>query len=117
MTPLGTDAVRVRRSDGCVWTRWSDGFARSDSCAHAGDGRTVHTAVSHTGRRYTRDTVCRVTDAVAVVRAGRAPSPAFVVDCDDGKRVRTTWYAAGEGPIAFRKVHREQGVEEAWVRR
>ncbi len=142
VTRLGSDAVRVRESDGCVWTRWGDWFAPSDSWAGCGDSRNWHTgratirplasiwplelgaegryrrtAVSHTGRRYTRDTVCRVTDAVAVVRAGRAPTPAFVVDCDDGKRVRTTWYAAGEGPVAFRKVHREQGVEAAWVRR
>jgi hypothetical protein len=105
VTRRGSDAVRFRESDGCVSTRWGDGFARSDSWAGCADSRNWHTgraAVSHTGRRYTRDTVCRVTDAVEVVRAGRAPTPAFVVDCDDGKRVRTTWYAAGEGPVAFR---------------
>jgi hypothetical protein len=142
VTRLRADAVRVRQSDGCVWTRWGDWFAPSDSWAACDDSRHWHTgratvrpletiwpmevgavgryrrtAVSHTGRRYTRDTVCRVSDAVEVRRAGHPPTPAFVVDCADGKRVRTTWYAPGEGPVAFRKVHREKGVEEAWVRR
>jgi len=142
VTRLGSDAVRVREGDGCVWTRWGDWFAPSDSWARCGDSRTWHTgratvrplasiwplelgaegryrraAVSHTGRRYTRDTVCRVTDAVEVVRAGRAPTPTFVVNYDDGKRVRTTWYAAGEGPVAFRQAHRGKGVEDAWVQR
>lgn len=135
------DAVRVRQSDGCVWTRWGDWFAPSDSWAGCGDSATWHTgraevrpagsvwplrvgntarfgrdAVSHTGRSYSRETACRVTDAVAVVREGHAPTPAFVVDCRDGKRLRTTWYAPGEGPIAFRKWHESNGVEEAWVR-
>jgi hypothetical protein len=139
-TRLASDAVR--RSDGCVWTGWGDAFAPSDSWARCGDsrhwqtgratvrpfasiwplklgaeGRYRRAGVSHNGRRYMRDTVCRVTDAVQVVRAGRAPTPAFVVDCDDGKRVRTTWYAAGEGPVALRQVHGGKGVEDAWVRR
>lgn len=141
VTRLGADAVRVQQSDGCVWTRWGDWFAPSDSWAACGDSRNWHTgsaqvrvadpiwplsvgaegrferrAVSHTGRTYTRETICRVRDQVAVVREGRAPTPVFVVDCADGKRVRTTWYAPGEGPVAFRKWQEGDGVEEAWVR-
>jgi hypothetical protein len=133
--------VRVRQSDGCVWTRADDWFAPSDSWANCDDsvnwrtgsakvrrtasiwplqpgaeGRWTRDAVSHTGRSYTRDTVCRVVGAEAVVREGRAPTPAHVVRCTDGKRVRTTWFAPGEGPIAFRKTHETNGVEEAWVR-
>jgi hypothetical protein len=38
------------------------------------------------------------------------------VVCRDGTRTRTTWFAPGEGPVAFRKVHDRDGVEEAWVR-
>ena len=129
-------AVRVRRHDGCMWERasrrWADcGDSRNWRTGTAritgGDGlwplregasaRWQRHAVSHTGRGYRRETVCRVTDSVAVLREGRAPTPAFVVDCADGKRLRTTWYAPGEGPVAFRKTHREKGVEEAWVRR
>jgi hypothetical protein len=71
--------------------------------------------VSADDRSYERDTICRVTDAVEVLRAGRPPTPAFVVDCADGKRVRTTWWADGEGPVAFRKTHESKGVEEVWV--
>ncbi len=138
---LRADAVRVRQSDGCVWTRWGDWFAPSDSWAACGESRNWSTgearvrpsgslwplrvgavarfdrdAVSHTGRSYSRETVCRVVDAVAVKREGHAATPAFVVDCSDGKRVRTTWYAPELGPIAFRKWHEQKGVEEAWVR-
>lgn len=139
--PAG-NGVRVRQSDGCVWTRSGDWFAPSDSWAncdasahwHTGraqvrrlasiwplekgaEGRWTRKATSHTGRTYTRETTCRVAGAEAVIREGRAPTPAHVVVCADGKRTRTTWYAAGEGPIAFRKVHEDDGVEEAWVRR
>jgi hypothetical protein len=136
------DGVRVRQSDGCVWTRTGDWFAPSDSWANCDDsanwatgratvrrldsiwplkpgavGRWTRDAVSHTGRAHTRETTCRVAGAEAVIREGRAPTPAHVVVCEDGKRTRTTWYAAGEGPVAFRKVHEDDGVEEAWVRR
>jgi hypothetical protein len=134
-------AVRVRQSDGCVWER-TDWFAPARRWRDCGDSRHWKSgtariaggeglwplregatarwsrqAVSDTGRDYRRETVCRVTDSVAVLRDGRAPTPAFVVDCTDGKRVRTTWYAPGEGPVAFRKTHQDKGVEEAWVRR
>jgi hypothetical protein len=134
--------VRVRQSDGCTWSRVGDWFApsavwsRCDDSRHwhsgraevretasiwplrpGAEGRWTRTATSHTGQSYTRETVCRVTGAAAVVRDGRAPTPAHVVVCRDGKRTRTTWFAPGEGPVAFRKVHDEHGVEEAWVRR
>lgn len=137
--PLGGGIVEVAQNDGCVWRRddwfapssfwrgcgdsanWRDG--RAEVSGGAGlwplrlkaEGRFRRRAVSHTGRSYARDTVCRVTDAVEVLRAGRAPTAAFVVDCADGKRVRTTWWAPGQGPVAFRKTHRDKGVEEFWV--
>ncbi len=138
--PYG-NGVRVSQSDGCVWTRSSDWFSPSDSWANCGDSKNWHTAqaqvreldslyplkvgstgryqrsaVSHTGRSYTRETRCTVTDAVEVVRSGHAATPAYVVECDDSRRLRTTWYAPGEGPIAYRERHFRNGVEEAWVR-
>jgi hypothetical protein len=136
---VGRGVAEIRQSDGCVW-RSDDWFAPATAWRDCGDSRNWHTgraeisggaglwplrlgaearftrrAVSHTGRSYTRETTCRVTDAVEVLRAGRQPTPAFVVDCDDGKRVRTTWWAPGEGPVAFRKTHEENGIEELWV--
>ncbi|SEA98947.1 hypothetical protein [Rubrimonas cliftonensis] len=137
----GTE-VRVRQSDGCDWSRGGDWFAPSKSWSGCGDsanwrdgaaqvrerasiwplrigseGRWTRRAVSSTGRSYERETVCRVVGAEAVVRAGRAPTPAFKVVCDDGgKRTRTTWYAPEEGPVAFVQRHAQDGVEEAWVR-
>ena len=137
--PLGGGVVEVRQSDGCVWRRddwfspsswwrgcgdsanWRDGGAEVSGGAGlwplrlGAEGRFQRRAVSHTGRSYERETVCRATEAVEVLRDGRAPAPAFVVDCSDGKRVRTTWWAPGEGPVAFRKTHRDKGVEELWV--
>ena len=136
---LGRGAVEIRQNDGCTW-RTGDWFAPSTAWRNCGDSRQWHTgqsavsggaglwplrvgaetrfsrrATSHTGRTYERETRCRVTDAVEVLRAGRTPTPAFVVDCTDGKRVRTTWWAPDEGPIAFRKIHDEAGIEELWV--
>lgn len=138
--PFG-NGVRVRESNGCVWTRAGDWFSPSDSWANCGDSRNWHTgqakvrqldslyplkvgsvgryerrAVSHTGRTYTRQTRCEVTDAVAVLRPGKAATAAYVVVCNDSRRVRTTWYAPDEGPIAYREVHHRKGVEVAWLR-
>lgn len=134
------DTVRVTQSDGCVWTRWGDWFSPSDSWANCDDSVNWHTgratvrpvgslwplrpgaeagyirnATSHTGRTYTRETRCTVTGSEAVIRPSGASTPAHVVECRDGKRVRTTWFSA-EGPVAFRAAHDETGVEEAWVR-
>lgn len=139
--PFG-NGVRVRQSDGCVWTRAGDWFSPSDSWANCGDSRNWHTgqakvrqldslyplkvgsvgryersAVSHTGRSYTRQTRCEVTDAVEVLRPGKAATAAYVVVCNDSRRVRTTWYAPDEGPIAYREVHHRKGVEVAWLRK
>ncbi len=134
--------VRVRQSDGCAWSRRGDWFTPSKDWSGCGDsdawrdgkadvrqiasiwpmrvggeGRWTRRAVSSTGRSYERETVCRVVGAEAVIRAGRAPTPAFKVVCDDGgKRTRTTWYAPEEGPVAFVQRHAQDGVEEAWVR-
>lgn len=135
----GGGAVEVRQSDGCVWrrddwfapsTRWSgcgDSAAWRDGVAAVSggeglwplrvgaEGRFRRRATSATGRSYERETLCRVENAVEVLRVDRAPTPAFVVVCEDDKRVRTTWWAPGDGPIAFRKSHRDRGVEEVWV--
>lgn len=135
------NGVRVRESDGCVWTRAADWFSPSDSWAGCGESRNWHTAqaevreidplyplqvgsvgryeryaVSHSGRSYTRQTRCEVTDAVELLRPGQAATPAYVVECDDTRRLRTTWYAPGEGPVAYRERHFRKGVEEAWIR-
>ena len=135
------NGIRVHESNGCIWTRQLDWFSPSDSWANCGTSRNWHTAqasvreldplyplrvgsvgryersaTSHTGRSYTRETRCEVTGAVEVLRDGHAATPAYVVACDDGRRLRTTWYAPGEGPVAYREVHNKQGLQEAWVR-
>jgi hypothetical protein len=134
------DGVRVRQSDGCAWTRSGDWFAPSsawENCdvgqwasgsaqvrrtasiwplREGASGAYSRNATSSTGRSYARDTTCRVTGSESVVRESGARTPAWVVQCRDGKRTRTTWGAPGEGPVAFRKVHDSNGVEEAWVR-
>lgn len=135
------NGVRVSEGNGCIWTRAGDWFSPSDSWSNCGSSGNWHTgqarvreldslyplrvgsvgsyqrsAVSHTGRSYSRTTRCKVTDAVEVLRQAQAATPAYVVRCDDSRRVRTTWYAPGEGPIAYREVHRRNGLEEAWVR-
>ncbi len=138
--PFG-NGVRVTQSDGCIWTRSNDWFAPSDSWAHCGTSLNWHTAqatvrelnsiyplkigstgvyersaVSHTGRKYTRKTTCEVTDAVDVVRTNGSLTPAYVIVCKNKSRIRTTWYAPSEGPIAYREMHRHKGVEVAWLR-
>lgn len=138
--PYG-NGVRVSEGNGCIWTRAGDWFSPSDSWSNCGSSGNWHTgqakvreldslyplrvgsvgsyqrnAVSHTGRSYNRTTRCKVTDAVEVLRQGRAAAPAYVVKCNDSRRVRTTWYAPGQGPIAYQEVHRRSGLEEAWVR-
>ncbi|NIA72421.1 hypothetical protein HBA54_27920 [Pelagibius litoralis] len=138
--PYG-NGIRVRESNGCVWTRSDDWFSPSDSWANCGDSKNWHTArakvreldslyplkvgsvgryerraVSSSGRSYTRETRCEVTNAVDVLRPGQAATPAYVVVCKDTRRTRTTWFAPGEGPIAYREVHRRNGVEVAWLR-
>lgn len=135
------NGVRVREGSGCVWTRARDWFSPSDSWANCGTSKSWHTAqasvrildplyplevgstgsyerraVSLTGDVSVRETRCEVISAVEVLRPGRTATPAYVVECDDGRRTRTTWYAPGEGPVAFREEHRSRGVEEAWVR-
>lgn len=135
------NGARVTESNGCTWTRANDWFSPSDSWANCGDSRNWHTgqatvrqldslyplqvgsvgryerlARSHTGRSYTRQTRCEVTDAVEVLRPAHGATPAYVVECDDTSRTRTTWYAPSEGPIAYRETHHRNGLEEAWVR-
>jgi hypothetical protein len=130
----------VRQSDGCVWTRSGDWFTPSsawENCdggawatgsaevraigslwplREGAQGAFQRTARSAGGDSYDRRTDCRVTGAETVIRESGARTPAWVVACRDGKRTRTTWFAPGEGPVAFRKVHDRNGVEEAWVR-
>jgi len=133
------NAVRVRESDGCAWSRRGDWFTPSERWSGCGDGATwrdgaadvrqlaslwpmrigaegrwTRRAVSATGRRYDRETVCRVVGAEAVVRPKTGSTAAFKVVCDDGgKRIRTTWYAPDEGPVAFVQRHARKGVEDA----
>lgn len=140
IAPFGT-GYRVRQDNGCVWTRQAHWFSPSDSWTDCGDSQNWHTAtarvretdalyplrvgsegrferhaISHTGRSYVRETVCRVTDAVDVVRPGFPDTSAWVVACDDGKRVRTTWYAPGEGPVAFTQLAADGELEESWIK-
>jgi hypothetical protein len=134
------DRVTVRQSDGCVWSRQADWFAPSSSWENCdlgqwatgraeirrtaliwplregAQGGFTRKATSSTGRSYARDTACRVTGAEAVVRESGKRTPTWVVQCRDGKRTRTTWWSPEEGPVAFRKAHADNGVEEAWVR-
>lgn len=138
---LGGGVVEVRESDGCTWRRrdwfapslhWrgcgeSDAWRDGSSNVTGGEGlwplrvgaegRFRRRATSVTGRSYERDTLCRVEDAVEVLRADRAPTPAFVVACNDGKRLRTTWWSPDEGPVAFRQSHEDRGVEAFWIAR
>ena len=135
------NGIRARQDNGCTWTRSADWFAPSDSWSRCGTSTNWHTAtaqvrvidplypmtigssgvyqrqaVSHTGRTQDRRTTCRVVGAEDVVRPGRANTSAYVVACDDTRRVRTTWYAPGEGPIAFTQVSDSGGLEESWIR-
>lgn len=135
------NGLRIRDSDGCVTTRVLDWFSPSDSfafCSSSQNWRTAQArvkvldplypldlgaegvywrrAVSGTGRISERESRCEVVDTVEVVR-DRAPTvPAFVVECDDGRLRRTTWYSPGIGPVAYREIHEDRGVREAWVR-
>ncbi len=138
--PYG-NGVRVKESTGCTWTRAHDWFSPSDSFADCGTssewrtaqaevrelaplyplqvgrvGRYQRRSVSRDGEVSVRDSRCEVTGAVQVIRPNAAPTPAFVVDCDDGRLRRTTWYAPGAGPLAYREIHKRKGVRQAWVR-
>ncbi|MEM7496853.1 MAG: hypothetical protein AAF371_02530 [Pseudomonadota bacterium] len=131
--------LRLVEADGCRSTRLLDWFSPSLAWADCGNSKHWHTAearvgieaslyplrpgatgryrrsaVSHTGRKSERVTDCRVTDAVTVDLGARV-ADAFEVVCDDGRIERTTWYAPGEGPVAYREAHRERGLREAWV--
>ncbi len=134
--------VRVRESDGCVWTSAWDWFSPSDSWAQCGASKSWRTAQARTrvieplyplrlgargvyerravstssGAVSTRQTECEVADQVEVLRAGAPATPAYVVRCDDGRIERVTWFAPDQGPIAYREAHKERGVREAWVR-
>lgn len=128
-------------NEGCTWTRPTDWFSPSTSWTNCGTSRNWHTAtasvlvldslyplevgatgsykrraVSHTGREQNRITNCTVTDAVNLMRPDKDATPAFVVVCDDSKRVRTTWYSPEFGPVAYRVIHNKNGLQEAWVR-
>lgn len=135
------NGIRVRETDGCVWTRSHDWFAPSDSFARCGTSKNWHTAearvrregslfplrvgntatyereaVSWNGKRSTRRTRCVVKDTVEVLRPGQGATPAYVVACDDGRVQRTTWYAPRKGPVAYHEIDGENRVRDAWVR-
>ena len=138
---LSGNSIKVKENNGCSWTRHADWFAPSSGWAKCGVSKNWHTgsatvnllnslypikvgstgsykrsAVSHTGKKYTRTTRCKVTGAVEVI-SGKKVTPAFVVVCNDTSRKRTTWYAPGIGPVAYTEVHHKNGLEEAWVRK
>ncbi|MEL7139486.1 MAG: hypothetical protein AAFP67_10580 [Pseudomonadota bacterium] len=140
---LSMQASRNRLSlvepDGCQSTRFKDWFSPSVAWSGCGTSRNWHKAraevdvleslyplrigatgqyrrfaTSHTGKCSERTTNCLVRDAVTL-DLGRRDADAFEVRCDDGRVERVTWYAPGEGPIAYREAHHRTGVREAWV--
>ena len=135
------NGIRAREPGGCVWTRDKDWFSPSDSfanCSSSKDWKTAQAtvrriesiypltvgstgtysrrAVSATGKVSTRETRCEVIDQVAVVVPGQADVPAYVVECNDGRITRTTWFSPDRGPVAYREVHEKRGVRDAWLR-
>jgi hypothetical protein len=135
------EGIRIADGRGCVSTRQRDWFAPSDGytgCGSSADwssatgevnvldslyplevgstGRYLRRLVSATGEVSTRETECAVTDAVAIALPNRPETPAYVVRCGDGRIERTTWYAPGAGPVAYREEKESGGVREAWVR-
>ncbi len=138
---LGAGTLRAAEDDGCIWHRAADWFAPSRSWQNCGTSKKWRTgrgkvrvlsslyplevgatgeyereARSDGGQVSVRRTRCEVTDAVDVVGASGKASPAFVVECNDGRRVRKTWYAPNVGPVAYVQTHRKRGVEDAWQR-
>lgn len=142
ITPFGQSGVRGRFADGCAWTRQADWFSPSDSWAFCGTSETWRTAQatvertgalwpltvgataayvrearsSKTGEISRRTTTCDVVDAVDVRRASGAIAATFKVRCDDGRRVRTSWWSPEAGLLFFRQEHRSRGVERFWER-
>lgn len=142
IAPFGTSGVRGRFADGCVWTRQADWFSPSDSWAFCGRSdvwRTAQATVrrsgslwplrigataayvrearsSTTGEVSRRTTNCKVIDTVGVRRFSGERESAFKVRCDDGRRVRTSWWSPDIGLLFFRQTHRSRGVERFWER-
>ncbi len=135
------ERIRIDDGRGCVATRSRDWFSPSESYTGCGSsagwstatgevrvidslyplelgrtGRYLRRLVSSAGEVSTRETDCAVIDKAAVVRPGRPETATWVVRCDDGRVVRTTWYAPGTGPVAYREEHKTRGVREAWLR-
>lgn len=135
------NGIRVHEISGCVWTKAIDWFAPSDSFANCSTSKNWQSAtaqvqrtrsifpmkvgargtyerraVSITNKVSNRRTKCRVRDAVEVVLPSGQAVPAYVVRCDDGRVRRTTWFAPGIGPVAYREVHKKRGLRDAWVR-
>ena len=125
---------------GCAYTRANDWFSPSETWANCGtstnwrDARasvttsgslwplqvgqtaeyTRRAVSSRTGEQSTRTTRCEVVDAVQVLRHSGELTPAFKVECDDGRRVRTTWWSPEEGPVFYMQRHERRGLEAAW---
>lgn len=141
VTPYN-DGVRVRESGGCIWTRALDWFSPSDSWAYCGRSKNWSTAqaqvreiqspyplragsvgVYHrravstaSGAVSERETRCEAVAAEAVRTLGGALTPAYRVECHDGRISRISWIAPGKGLIAYREAHDKRGLREAWLR-
>ena len=141
VTPFGA-GVRVRESGGCIWTRALDWFSPSDSWAFCGASKNWSTAQARvtevqslyplqvgsvgvyqrqatstaSGDISERETRCEAKASEAVRRPSGALTPAYRVECFDGRISRISWFAPGEGAIAYREAHYKRGLREAWVR-
>lgn len=113
----GVAATAPATSNGCDAFTPEVRASAPPSRERRAEARWTRREKSSAGRDHVRDAVRRVEDAVEVLRPGRDPAPAYVVACDDAKRVRPIRWTPGEGPVAFRVMQRGDGVEEAWVAR
>lgn len=127
-------------AEGCAYTRANDWFSPSErwtNCGSSTNWRDASASVSASGSLWplqvgrtaeytrravstrsgevsTRTTRCEVVDAVQVLRHSGALTPTFKVECDDGRRVRTTWWSPQEGPVFYMQHHQRRGLEAAW---
>ncbi len=135
-----TQSLSFLDPTGCAYTRANDWFSPSETWTNCGTstnwrdaqasvttagslwplqvGRTAEytrRAIStRTGEESIRTTRCEVVDAVRVLRHSGELTPTFKVECDDGRRTRTTWWSPDEGPVFYMQRHERRGLESAW---